>query len=88
MDFVEKSGPTFLPINIGTGQGSSVFEVIERISEVSSLRVNPAHSERREGDPAALVADVARASASLGWKSSRGLTDIVESAWNAWNYPK
>ena len=88
MDFVEKSGPTFLPINIGTGQGSSVFEVIEKISNVSGLRVNPVHIDRREGDPAALVADVARASESLRWKSSRGLTDIVDSAWNAWNYPK
>jgi UDP-glucose 4-epimerase len=86
MDFVEKSGPTFLPINIGTGRGSSVFEVITEIAQASGLRVNPVRSERREGDPAALVADVTRATETLGWSSSRQLPDIVESAWNAWKY--
>jgi UDP-glucose 4-epimerase len=86
MDFVERSGPTFLPINIGTGRGSSVFKVIDEISRVSGIGVNPVHVERREGDPAALVADVTRAQETLAWASSRDLSDIAESAWNAWKY--
>ena len=88
MDFVEGSDPTFLPINIGTGNGSSVFEVMNEISKVSGIGVNPVHIERREGDPAALVADVTRAQETLAWESSRDLSDIAESAWNAWKYNK
>jgi UDP-glucose 4-epimerase len=84
MDFVEGSDPTFLPINIGTGNGSSVFEVIDEISKVSGIGVNPVHVERREGDPAVLVADVSRSAEVLSWRSTRGLPEIVKSAWGAW----
>jgi UDP-glucose 4-epimerase len=84
MDFVEGSGPTFLPINIGTGHGSSVFEVIDEIARVACISLCPLTINRREGDPASLVADVSRASQILHWRASRGMYDIVESAWNAW----
>ena len=86
MDFVEGSDATFLPINIGTGSGSSVFEVIDEIAKVSGIGVNPVHIERREGDPAALVADVSRASEILNWRSQRDLSDTVKSAWGAWKF--
>jgi UDP-glucose 4-epimerase len=84
MDFVEKSEPGFTAINIGTGSGASVFEVIAMIQEVTGILVNPIIGQRREGDPAALVADVNLAKEVLGWQSSRDLRDIVTSAWGAW----
>jgi UDP-glucose 4-epimerase len=84
MDFVERSEPGFTALNIGTGQGVSVFEVLKEIQKVTGISIDPIIGARREGDPAALVADVSLAKEILGWQSSRDLRDIVASAWEAW----
>jgi UDP-glucose 4-epimerase len=84
MQFVENSNATFMPINIGTGKGSSVFEVINKISDVTGIEIDPLHVDKREGDPAALVADVSRAHEILEWSSSCTLDDIIQTAWDAW----
>jgi UDP-glucose 4-epimerase len=84
MDFVEKSDAGFSAINIGTGSGASVLEVIDMIQDVTGISIDPIIGQRREGDPAALVADVSLAKEILGWQSSRDLRDIVTSAWDAW----
>ena len=84
MDFVEKSDPGFTAINIGTGSGTSVYEVLEVIQDVTGISIEPIVGQRREGDPPALVADVSLARDLLGWQSSRDLREIVSSAWDAW----
>jgi UDP-glucose 4-epimerase len=84
MNFVEESDPGFAAINIGTGSGTSVYEVLEMIQEVTGISIEPIVGQRREGDPPALVADVSLAKEILGWKSSRDLHEIVSSAWDAW----
>jgi UDP-glucose 4-epimerase len=84
MDFVEKSEPGFTTINIGTGTGASVFEVLNMIEDVTGIEISPIHADRRAGDPAALVADVSKAKEILNWSSTRDLRDIVTSAWDAW----
>ncbi|WP_371151675.1 UDP-glucose 4-epimerase GalE [Buchananella felis] len=70
--------------NVGTGAGSSVREVIDTIGEVSGLDVTPEICERRAGDPPQLIGDAARIGQDLGWKAEHGLTEIVASAWSAW----
>ena len=84
MDYVEKPDTTFAAINIGTGTGASVFEVLEVMQEVTGLEINPIHAERRAGDPPALIADVSKAAQLLNWHSKFDLHDIVTSAWSAW----
>ena len=84
MEFVEKSDPGFTAINIGTGSGTSVYEVLEVIQGVTGISIEPIVGQRREGDPPALVADVSLAKELLGWQSSRDLREIVSSAWDAW----
>jgi UDP-glucose 4-epimerase len=84
MVFVERSGAGFSAINIGTGTGSSVLEVIRMIQDVTGASLDPAIGSRRIGDPAALVADIARAKEILNWTSSLSLREIVSSAWDAW----
>ena len=86
MDLVERSDAGFTAINIGTGSGASVFEVLAVIQDVTGISVDPIIDKRREGDPAALVADVSFAKEVLGWQSSRNLRDIVTSSWKAWNF--
>ncbi|WP_158861843.1 UDP-glucose 4-epimerase GalE [Leifsonia sp. AG29] len=70
-------------LNLGTGRGASVLEVIDTVARVSGERVRPAIGTRRAGDPPALVADASRAGAVLGWSAVRGLDEIVASAWLA-----
>ena len=84
MDFVETSESGFTAINIGTGTGASVFEVLSMIEDVTRIEISPIHADRRAGDPPALVADVSRAKEILNWSSTRDLRDIVTSAWDAW----
>jgi UDP-glucose 4-epimerase len=84
MDFVENSEPGFTAINIGTGTGASVFEVLSMIEDVTGIEISPIHADRRAGDPPALVANVSKAKEILNWSSTRDLRDIVSSAWDAW----
>ena len=84
MNFVEKSAPGFTAMNIGTGSGTSVYQVLEMIQDVTGFAIEPIVGPRREGDPPALVADVSLAKEMLGWQSSRDLREIISSAWDAW----
>jgi UDP-glucose-4-epimerase GalE len=67
--------------NLGTGNGHSVREVISTVEEVTGRRVPHNIVPRRAGDPAALVANPAKAQALLDWKATRGLRDSVATAW-------
>ena len=69
-------------LNLGTGTGYSVIEVIEAVKRVTSRDVPFERAERREGDPPRLVADAARARALLGFTPRQSSLDaIVRSAW-------
>lgn len=67
-------------LNVGTGTGSSVLEVIDAISRATGQEITPEIGPRRAGDPAKLVCSTDRIRGALGWESSRTLDDIVESA--------
>jgi UDP-glucose 4-epimerase len=86
IELVENSEPGFQAINIGTGVGASVFEVIDMVSEVTGKSIQPRIVARRQGDPASLVADVGKAKEVLDWESKYDLRDIVTSAWEAWRF--
>ncbi len=76
------AGGQSVALNLGTGKGHSVREVVAAIERVSKLKVPYRDAPRRAGDPAILVADPARASDTLGWKPQRQELDtIVEDAW-------
>jgi len=69
--------------NIGTGRGSSVFEVICAVERAAGRPVPIEVVGPRAGDPASVVADATRANEALHWAASLALDDIVESAWDA-----
>jgi UDP-glucose 4-epimerase len=68
-------------LNLGTGVGCSVKEVIAMVEEVTGSKVPRRMAPRRPGDPPALVADPSRAQAVLQWKAKRSLREIVQTAW-------
>ena len=76
----EKGGDS-LAINLGTGRGHSVLEVIRAVENATGRPVRRTMKPRRPGDPPILVADPAKAQSVLGWTAKRNLADIVSSAW-------
>lgn len=72
--------PSFA-LNLGTGMGASVLEVINNVEQVTRKPVRRKVVPRRPGDPPLLVADPSRAQQLLQWKPKHDLTDIVASAW-------
>ena len=74
-------GGDSLAVNLGTGGGHSVLEVIQAAEKVTGRPVRRKIGPRRPGDPPSLVADPAKAQEVLGWTAKRNLADIVSSAW-------
>ncbi len=70
--------------NVGRGQGVSVFEVMDMVSEVIGRDVAAEIAPRRPGDPAQLVALADKIRSDLGWTASLDLRQMVSSAWEAW----
>jgi UDP-glucose-4-epimerase GalE len=82
LQHLEKSGDS-LAINLGTGRGHSVLEIIQAAENATGRPVRRKIGARRPGDPPVLVADSAKAQSVLGWTATRNLGDIMSSAW-AW----
>ncbi len=80
LEYLERGGAT-TSINLGTGKGSTVFEVIDAARKASGAKIEPELVGRRPGDPVALFADNTRAKQLLGWDPVYGLDEIVDSAW-------
>ncbi|HWB99119.1 MAG TPA: NAD-dependent epimerase/dehydratase family protein, partial [Bryobacteraceae bacterium] len=69
--------------NVGTGQGFSVKQVIQAVEQVTGKKVPFQIGPRRDGDPAALVANADKLRRTLGWSPCyTELGGIVETAWN------
>jgi UDP-glucose-4-epimerase GalE len=69
-------------MNIGTGRGHSVWDVVRAVEEVTGEKVPYEIGPRRDGDPPALVANADRLRRALGWAPEyTSLRDIVATAW-------
>ncbi len=69
-------------LNLGTGHGSTVKEVVSTIEQVVGRELPKRVSGRRAGDPPVLLADPSRAEKLLGWKARLNLRDMVATSWN------
>ncbi|MGH3497125.1 MAG: UDP-glucose 4-epimerase GalE [Nocardioidaceae bacterium] len=84
LDYLGRTDRAYDTFNVGTGRGASVTEVLDQIRATTGKEVDPVVVARRPGDPARLVADVARLRDTLGWTARHDLSETVESAWGAW----
>ena len=77
------------PINLGTGKGSSVLEVVRAFQEASGVNIPMEITQRRPGDIATCYADASKAERLLGWRAQYTLEDMCKHSWN-WqkNNPK
>jgi UDP-glucose 4-epimerase len=68
-------------VNLGTGNGYSVKEIVEKVKEITGKEIKICISPRRPGDPAILVADNKKARMELKWDPKFGLNEIISTAW-------
>lgn len=70
-----------LTVNLGTGQGYSVLDVVRAFEVASGRRVPYRIVERRPGDIAACYADPSLAKTLLGWQAQYGIDEMCRDAW-------
>jgi len=67
--------------NLGTGQGTSVLELIAAFEQATGVKVPHVAADRRPGDVAAMYAAVGKAERELGWRAKRGLAEMCTDSW-------
>ena len=81
LDLLSRTCLNTTALNLGTGTGSSIREVIRAVEKNTGEIVRTRICPRRVGDPPALVADPSLANSLLGWKPRFNLDSIVSTAW-------
>ncbi len=70
-----------VPLNLGTGQGYSVMQMIQAYSKASGCDIPYRVVERRAGDVAQCYADPSKALSTMGWRADKGLEQMCADAW-------
>lgn len=70
-------------INLGSGDGYSVKQVIAAAEKALGHKIPAIASERRAGDPAVLIADISKAKSYLNWQPTNGIDQMVLDTWNS-----
>jgi UDP-glucose 4-epimerase len=76
-----KNKTNFEVFNVGSGEGSSVLEIVKAFEKVNNVKLNYKIVERRAGDVIAAYADTTYANEELGWKTEKSLDQALVSAW-------
>ena len=71
----------FLPINLGTGKGTSVLELVSAFSDVSGQAIPYQFTDRRTGDIASCYASADKAKTLLGWQAELSIADMCRDTW-------
>ena len=79
--YLERPPAGVLTVNLGTGRGCSVLEMVRAFERASGRTVAYSIAPRRAGDIAAYYADPSLAQATLGWRAQRGIDAMCRNAW-------
>ena len=82
LDFLLKNNCQLTNLNIGTGRGTSVLEIIQNFSKINKVHIPYEFTNRREGDTPFLVANNEKALKLLNWKPIKSIEDICRDNWN------
>ncbi len=84
LEHLAKGGESFM-VNLGTGSGLSVMEVIEKARQITGKEIPVERVGRRAGDPAVVVASAEQAKVLLGWKAEfSDVETLLQSTWKAY----
>ena len=81
LDYLLKGKPQILTLNLGTGKGTSVLELIRTFEKVNNVEIPFTFDERRSGDNASVVADNSLAMSTLKWVPKKTMEDICRDGW-------
>ena len=82
LNYLLRENPQFLTLNLGTGRGISVLELISTFEKVNKVKIPFIFDKRRVGDNASLVADNSLAKSILNWTPKRNIEDMCKDGWN------
>lgn len=83
IEYNHRNDPSFNEfINIGTGVGHSVLEVIRTFESVNNIKLNYEMGSRRPGDIEKVYADSNSSFEKLGWKAEKSLSEALKDSWN------
>ena len=82
LEHLSENRSIFLNLNIGTGIGTSVLELINIFEEINKVNVPYVYGKRREGDFGSVVADNSLARKILNWTPQKNLEDMCKDGWN------
>lgn len=83
LEYLSRPGRAHDVLNVGTGHGSSVLEVVAGLTALTGTELAPERAARRPGDVVSSVAAVDRIEGELGWRAERGLPQMLAGAWAA-----
>jgi UDP-glucose 4-epimerase len=78
----KNQGSAFKAINLGTGVGYSVIDLIQAFEKAAQTKINYQFVERRAGDVAQCWSDSSLAKRALGWQATRTLDEMIRDTWN------
>ena len=81
-NLLEDNSRKILKLNLGSGKGHSVLEVINTFNKVTGVDIPYEVTNRRAGDTAITVADASLAKITLGWFTKRSLFEMCKDSWN------
>ena len=81
LEFLLNNKPQCINLNIGTGKGTSVLELVNIFAKVNNVEIQYKFTSRREGDFAVVIADNTKAKELLNWSPSRSLEVMCRDGW-------
>ncbi len=81
LEYLINNSPKILNLNLGTGIGTSVLDLIKTFERVNQINVPFQFSQRRKGDAAVLVADNSLVKNILKWRPEKNLEDMCRDGW-------
>tara|TARA_A100001035_G_scaffold60613_1_gene45626 strand:- start:376 stop:1467 length:1092 start_codon:yes stop_codon:yes gene_type:complete len=82
LDLLLNSNHKLIKVNLGTGKGTSVLELIKTFEKVNNIKINYEYADKRLGDCGILFSDCKLAESIINWKASKSIYDICRDGWN------
>ncbi|WP_419004269.1 UDP-glucose 4-epimerase GalE [Bifidobacterium pullorum] len=84
LEYLDRDERKYDVFNVGTGEGTSVRQIVDEVKKVTGLPFTETVMPRRAGDPPHLIGSPKRINEEMGWHAKYNVEDIVKSAWDAW----
>ena len=81
LNFLLENNPCFIDINLGTGKGTTVLELVRAFQKSNQIKIPYEFAERRVGDNPVTIADNTKALSILNWEAKRSIDDMCRDGW-------